>query len=121
MYTVDIFEEYDEYYTIQFLYAVYLLTFLFQAKCKVFPSDNVKENFSWYVEVLFSLYEFLLDQSGKKYLPEDVKTIKAKLLQNHIDIVFMLFYFYTYASKSLDMPGIQPSQFYGWLLYDELK
>ncbi len=103
------------------MYAVYLLTFVFQAKIKIFPYDDPQKNFSWFIEVLFSLYTFLLDQSGKKYDATIIQAYKNFLLKEHLEVLFMLYYFYQFAAKSLDIPHVQLQQFYGWLFYDELK
>lgn len=121
MYIIDEVEKHDDSYGIQFLYAVYLLTFVFQAKIKVFPFDNAKDNFARFIEILFTQYTFLLDQSGKKYDPAVIADFRKSLLQDHLEVLFMLYYFYQFAAKSLDVPQVQLQQFYGWLFYDELK
>jgi hypothetical protein len=121
LYIIDEVEKHGDDYGIQFLYAVYLLTFIFQAKIKIFPHDNAKENFSWFIEILFTQYMFLLEQSGKKFDPKIVADIRKTLLQDHLEVLFMLYYFYQFAAQSLDVPQVQLSQFYGWLFYDELK
>lgn len=121
MYCESISEIYDDNYTMQFLYAVYLMTFVLQAKIKQFPYETQEENFNWLLEVLFSLYIFLLEQSGKKRTLQNVYAIKKQLLQEHIAVFCMLYQFYQYAAKSLDVPGITPYQLHSWLFYDEIK
>ncbi len=120
-YCLHISEEYEEYYTIQFIYAVYLLSFIFQAKVKQFPNLSREDNFSWFIEVLFSLYTFLLDQTGYKYSKDIVQNIKQHLLKEHISLFFALYYFYIYCANSLDVIGVTNQQFFWWLFYDELK
>lgn len=120
-YCIHISEEYEEYYTVQFIYAIYLLSFIFQAKVKQFPNLSREDNFTWFIELLFSLYIFLLDQSGKKYSLETVQAIKQHLLKEHIALFFSLYYFYMYCADSLDIVGVNTQQFFGWLFYDELK
>jgi hypothetical protein len=109
---LDEIEKHDDIYGTQFLYSVYLLTFLFQAKIKIFPHNDPQKNFSWFIDVLFSLYGFLLEQAGKKSDTNVIQAYKNYLLKEHIEVLFMLYYFYQYAAQSLDIPHVQLQQFY---------
>jgi hypothetical protein len=62
-----------------------------------------------------------LEQSGKKHKAEDIQKIKQHLLAHHIEVFFMLLYFYRFCAKSLEVDDISTSQLHGWLFYDELK
>ncbi len=121
VYLQEIIDEEEDFYWAQFLYTIYLLTFIFQSRLKVFPWPDIQRDFSWFIEVLFSLYEFMLVQSWKKYTKSIVEKYKMFMLKTNMHVLFMLYYFYKYSNQILDIPGVQLQQFYGWLYYDELK
>lgn len=121
IYCETLTDTYDDNYVMQLLYTVYLTTFVFQSKIKQFPFQTQQENFNWMLEVFFSIYAFLLEQSGKKRTQQNVYAIKKHLLQEHIAVFCMLYQFYQYAAHSLDIPGITPYQLHTRLFYDEIK
>lgn len=104
------------------LFSVYLLTFLFQARLKVFPfADDEKANYAWFIELFFSFYKVVLDQAGVEIGAIEMEEIKQKLLQQHIQLFFMLFYVYQSVGTCIQPYGVTEKEFYGWLFYDELK
>lgn len=127
IYCQEISEEYEEHYTLNFVYAVYLLTFIFQWKVKQFPhihprtTKEKESNFSRFIQLFFSFYQFLLEQSGKVFDRTTITQIKKQLLKDHMELFFMLQYFYQYAAKTLDLPWVTIQQFFWWLFYDELQ
>lgn len=118
---LDISERYERHYALHFIYAVYLLTFIFQSKIKQFPYANEKQNFAWMVDLLFSFYELLLEQSEDWFTQDTIKDIKASLLREHMELFFMLLYFYQYTSRSLDVAGVTQQQFFWRLFYDQIQ
>lgn len=120
-YCLDVSEKYEQYYTTQYIYAVYLLTFVFESRMKQFPSGTQKEQFSWFIDVFFSFYEHVLSQTGKKVSPRIVSEIKQHLLTEHIELFFWLYYFYRYAGESLHIHDVTDYHFFWRLFYDELK
>lgn len=103
-----------------FQFTVYLMTFLFQARLKVFPSTDEKENYSWFIDLFFSFYKVVLDQAGIEIGLIELDGLKQKLLQ-HIQLFFMLFYVYQSVGTCIQPYGVSEKEFYGWLFYDELK
>ena len=57
VYFKDAMQEYPRYYFTQLIYAVYLLSFTFASRIKVFPSENNQENYNWFVDVFFDFYK----------------------------------------------------------------
>lgn len=125
IYTKDVFaaensEKKDQFF-LYFLCSVYLLTFIFQARLKVFPyGDDDKANYGWFIDVFFSFYGVVLEQAGLGMSQERFDALKQKLLQN-IQLFFMLYYVYKSVSECIQPHQISEKEFYGWLFYDELK
>ncbi|MBO4516929.1 hypothetical protein J5751_05930 [bacterium] len=67
MFMNDIFTDYDDAYFINFIFAVYLLNFVFLSRIKVFPCNDKQKNFNWFIEVFFNFYETIFHQSGQKF------------------------------------------------------
>ena len=120
IYTKSVFTDYDPQYFLYFLFSVYLLTFLFEARLKIFPSEDPEENYRWFIEVFFNFYRSVLGQAGLEIEESIFATIQKKLLSN-IQVFFMLYYFYQHISHSIYPYGVSDKEFYGWLFYDELK
>lgn len=126
IYCQDMSDEYEDHYTLNFIYAIYLLTFVFQAQIKQFPhkepksSKEIEDNFTWLIALFFSFYHFLLGQSGKVFDTATIRKIKQQFLRDHIEVFFMLMYFYQYAGRSLETFWAKAEQFFWWLFYDEL-
>lgn len=126
IYCQDMSDEYEDHYTLNFVYTIYLLTFIFQAQIKQFPyqkpttKKQKEENFTWFISLFFSFYQFLLEQTGKVFDTATIRQIKQQFLKDHIEVFFMLMYFYEYTARSLETPWVTPQQFFGWLFYDEL-
>lgn len=120
IYTRDAFDEKQQQYFLHFLFAVYLLTFIFQARLKVFPKGEHKENYTRFIELFFSFYKVVLDQAGLEVGQKEFETIKQKLLK-HIQLFFMLYYLYQRVNECIQPYGVSEKEFYGWLFYDELK
>lgn len=120
LYTRPAFKGKSEQLFLYFLFTIYLLTFLFQARLKVFPSTDDKENYSWFIDLFFSFYKVVLDQAWIEIGAMEMDALKQKLLQ-HIQVFFMLYYVYQSIGTCIQPHGISEKEFYGWLFYDELK
>lgn len=120
LYVKDLFSWYRQEFFLNFLYTAYLLFFLFSAKIKIFPFDNKQENYNRFIEIFFSFYEFIFQQTGKIIDKKEFEKIKKELV-NNVEIFFFLFYSYekfnTLFSNKKD-PG---KEFYMRLFGDEIK
>lgn len=120
LYVKDIFRSYPPEYYLNFLYTVFLLSFVFLARIKVFPYVDREKNYNWFVETMFSFYEFVFQQTGKKVDPTIIKSLKKALL-NQIDLFFLLFATYKNFNTLFVHQHVTDKDFYSWLFYDELK
>ena len=120
IYTKDIFSKYPDDYLINFLYAIYLLTFVFLARIKIFPHKKKQENYNRFIEVFFSFYRFVFEQTWKNIDENIFKKIQKELL-SQIEIFFMLFYYYQKINWLLYSDQISSNDFYWWIFYDEIR
>lgn len=63
LYVKDIFRAYPPEYYLNFLYTIFLLSFVFLSRIKVFPYTDRETNYNWFVETMFSFYEFVFQQT----------------------------------------------------------
>ncbi len=120
LYVKDIFRQYPPEYYLNFLYAVFLLSFVFLARLKIFPYKDREKNYNWFIETMFSFYEFVFQQTGKKADPVIIKALKKELL-NQIEVFLTLFSVYKNLNTLFVHPDIVDQDIYAWLFYDELK
>ncbi|MCX6824875.1 MAG: hypothetical protein NTY80_01505 [candidate division SR1 bacterium] len=120
LYVKDIFRAYPPEYYLNFLYTIFLLSFVFLSRIKVFPYTDRETNYNWFVETMFSFYEFVFQQTGKKADPVIIKTLKKELL-NHIELFFLLFAVYKNFNDIFVHEDVTDKDFYSRLFYDELK
>jgi hypothetical protein len=69
---------------------------------------------------MFSFYEFVFQQTGKKVDPAIVKALKKELL-NQIELFFLLFAVYKNFNGIFVHPQVADKDVYSRLFYDELK
>ena len=69
---------------------------------------------------MFSFYEFVFQQTGKKIDPAIVKALKKELL-NQIELFFLLFAVYKNFNGIFVHPHVTDKDVYSRLFYDELK
>jgi len=120
LYVKDIFRSYPPDYYLNFLYTIYLLSFVFLSRIKVFPHKDREKNYNWFVETMFSFYEFVFQQTGKKIDPVIIKSLKKELL-NQIELFFLLFAVYKNFNTIFVHSQVTDKDLYSWLFYDELK
>jgi len=120
LYVKDIFRAYPAEYYLNFLYTVFLLSFVFLSRIKIFPYKDREKNYNWFVETMFSFYEFVFQQTGKKADPIIIKKLKKELL-NQIELFFLLFAVYQNFNTVFIHPDVSDKDLYSWLFYDELK
>lgn len=120
IYTKDIFSKYPDDYHINFLYAIYLLTFVFLARIKIFSKNNKQEDYNRFIEVFFSFYRFVFEQTWKNIDENIFKNIQKELL-SQIEVFFMLFYYYQKINWLLYNDQISQNDFYWRIFYDELR
>jgi hypothetical protein len=80
MYVEKIFRKYDNDYFLNFLFAIYLLNFVFLARIKIFPEDSNEADYNWFIDVFFNFYKTIFSQSGQKLDLEIFEEIKKELL-----------------------------------------
>lgn len=106
---------FPEYYFVQLIYTVFLLSFTFVSRVKVFPSEHDQENYNWFVEVFFDFYKITFEELQTKISDSDFFAVKKAVLQETA-FCFLLFHFYKklnslLAEKSLD------TDYLDWLLW----
>ena len=106
---------FPEYYFVQLIYTVFLLSFTFVSRVKVFPSEHDQENYNWFVEVFFDFYKITFEQLRTKISDSDFFAVKKAVLQETA-FCFLLFHFYKklnslLAGKSSD------TDYLDWLLW----
>ncbi|AHB41386.1 hypothetical protein P148_SR1C00001G0595 [candidate division SR1 bacterium RAAC1_SR1_1] len=120
LYTRDCFENEEQDFFLNFLYTTYLLFFVFSAKIKNFPYTSKEDNYNRFIEVFFSFYEFIFQQTGKKPDKATFARIKKNLLSK-VEIFFFLFYSYQKYNKLFTSEQFPDEEFYKRLFSDELK
>lgn len=120
LYVKDIFRTYPPEYYLNFLYTVFLLSFIFLSRIKIFPYKDREKNYNWFIEIIFSFYEFVFQQTGEKIDPLIVKALKKSLL-NHVELFFLLFAVYKNFNTLFVHKNVSDKDIYTWLFYDELK
>lgn len=120
IYTRDCFENEEQDFFLNFLYATYLLFFVFSAKIKNFPYKTKEDNYNWFIELFFNFYEFIFQQTGKKLDKTTFNRIKKKLL-NKVEVFFFLFYSYQKYNKVFTSEQFPDNEFYKRLFADEIK
>ncbi|USN54549.1 MAG: hypothetical protein H6765_08600 [Candidatus Peribacteria bacterium] len=66
VYVKDIFKPHHHSYFTAYLVSIYLLTFVFTARIKVFPNTDKEKDYRRFVELFFDFYEISLRQYGVK-------------------------------------------------------
>ena len=85
----------------QLIYIIYLLSFTFASRVKVFPSDKEQENYNWFIDVFFDAYKSTFDQLQVKITKKELDKIKKSLLQE-TPYFFLLFHFYKKLNSLLE-------------------
>lgn len=119
-YLKDIFRGYPEQYFINFLYTIYLLSFVFLARIKIFPYEKKEQNYNWMIDIIFSFYHFVFEQTAKTINEKHVQEIKKNLLWE-IELLFFLFEYYQNLNNLFYNEKISPNEFYERVFYDEIR
>lgn len=93
LYFSEAMEEFPDYYFVQLLYTVFLLSFTFVARIKVFPYQQQQENYNRFVEVFFDFYRITFLHLDTKISKEDFESVKKALLRQ-TSFFFLLFHYY---------------------------
>ena len=120
IYLEKIFRKYPNEYFLNFLFAIYLLNFVFLARIKVFPFDNRQKNYNRFVEILFNFYEIVFEQSKHKLDYGFLEEIKREILWE-INLLFLLFEHFKLFNWAFKNSDGNDEDFYKWIFYDELK
>lgn len=118
--THQIFKDYHHSYFLNFLFCIYLLTFVFTSRIKVFPFTTKEENTARFIEVFFEFYKLIFEQTGKKIADHTFQTIKKELLK-HIELFFCLFYFYQHCQNIFKPEEVSEKELYMWMFHEEIK
>ena len=106
---------FPEYYFIQLIYTVFLLSFTFISRVKVFPSEHDQENYNWFVDVFFDFYKITFEQLQTKISDSDFFAVKKAVLQETA-FCFLLFHFYK-KLNSLLAEKSSDTDYLDWLLW----
>ena len=106
---------FPEYYFVQLIYTVFLLSFTFVSRVKVFPSEHDQENYNWFVEVFFDFYKITFEQLQTKISDSDFFAVKKAVLQETA-FCFLLFHFYK-KLNSLLAEKSSDTAYLDWLLW----
>ena len=106
---------FPEYYFVQLIYTVFLLSFTFVSRVKVFPSEHDQENYNWFVEVFFDFYKITFGQLQTKISDSDFFAVKKAVLQETA-FFFLLFHFYK-KLNSLLAEKSSDTDYLDWLLW----
>jgi len=120
IYTKDVFEDYGDEYFLNFLFASYLINFVFLARIKVFPYSDKQKNYNRFVDTFFNFYKMVFAQSWQKIDPKIFEEIKKKLLWE-VNTFFLLFEHYKLFNNLFDHKAENAQSFYEWIFYDEIK
>ncbi|HOG15637.1 MAG TPA: hypothetical protein PK674_03550, partial [Candidatus Absconditabacterales bacterium] len=115
-----IFRKYPNEYFLNFLFAIYLLNFVFLARIKVFPFDDTQKDYNWFIEILFNFYELIFEQSKHKMDYAFLGKIKREVL-GEINFLFLLFEHSKLFNGVFKNSDESDEYFYKWIFYDELK
>jgi len=122
LYLFDVFDKWEENLFVDAMYALYLLTFLFASRIKVFPWIDEKSDFEWFVDLYFNFYETVVSQLKHKITKKNLKEIRMKML-THIEIFFMMFYYEKRVGR-LYLLGTEwtkySNDFYQWIFGPQL-
>ena len=116
----EVFSQRGYNYGYYFLVAVYLLSFVFIARLRVFPEGDPKVRYQWFVDTIFSFYELVLRQNGILVDEEALASFRSASLQ-HLQLFFFLFYFYQKLNQLFYSPTIADKEFYTRLFFDDMK
>ena len=120
LYVKDIFGKYPPEYYLNFLYTIFLLHFVFISRVKIFPSQNTETNYNRCIDVFFSFYAFVFQQTGQTADPKLLLEIKKTIL-NQTEIFFVLLAMYQECNKVFAHRNTNDKDMYARLFYDELK
>ena len=122
LYLYEAFDEWEENIFVDALYTFYLLTFLFVVRIKVFPWDDEKSDFQWFVDLYFNFFEIVASQLKHKVTKWQLQKLRTKMLV-HIDIFFMMFYYERRVNNLLIGSGNLSknyyNEFYQWLFWSQ--
>lgn len=113
LYFKDAMMLFSRHYFVQLVYTVFLLTFTFVGRIKVFPSDQDQENYNWFVEVFFDFYKITFEQLQTEVTEKEFQAVKKALLQE-TTFFFFLFYFYKRLNRLLEDKS-SDEDFLDWL------
>lgn len=106
---------FPDYYFVQLIYTVFLLSFTFVSRVKVFPSEHDQENYNWFVEVFFDFYKITFEQLQTKISDSDFFAVKKAVLQETA-FCFLLFHFYK-KLNSLLADKSSDTDYLDWILW----
>jgi len=120
IYAKESFTSFASVYYVNFLYTVYLLSFVFFSRIRVFVIWTEKEKYNWFIELFFEFYKFVFEQNSKRINKEQFESVKKKLISNS-DIFILLFEYYQHINTIFDDKDISSEEYYSWLFYDDIK
>lgn len=120
LYVKNDLEQYNNNYLIDFVVTIYLITFIFISRLKVFPNISQKESYNWFIDVFFEFYFYVISQNNENIDLQEFEQVKIVLLKN-IQLFFMLFYFFQSVNNVFSNKALSSKEYYSLLFYDELQ
>jgi hypothetical protein len=109
-------DEKDELF-VDCLYALYLLSFLFAARIKVFPGKSDQADFNRFVELFFDFYGIVLSQLKHKITKEQFAKVKKKLIAK-LEVFFLMFHYYRRINQFFSYQS-EESDYFLWLFGEQ--
>ena len=99
---------------------VYLLTFMFVSRLRIFPEGKKEDRYQWCIDLFFDFYLLVARKYGCIIDAEIFAQFKKDLLVE-VQLFFFLFYFYQKVGALFAHSFLEPKEFYSWLFADDLK
>lgn len=90
------FKDYKPTVFVNFIFTIYLFSYVMMSKMKVFPHKNEQDNFNRFIELFFAFYEIVLIQTGSNLEGLSIQKIKTQLLQHNDRRHILIEYYQSY-------------------------
>jgi len=124
VYFENIFTSSQEKYFNWLINTIYIMSFLFWSRIKVFPenpSNDKNKDVKWMLEVFVNVFDFVMSQTYQKYSKKTILKLKNNLIKENINVFFMLSVYFFKINQILECGYIQSSELYSRLFYDDFN
>ena len=99
---------------------LYLLTFVFFARVKVFPYKNDRENFNWYMKLLNNFFAYRLTKAKIKISSIKYEKLFSSLASN-LDLHMFIFKLYKNLNQVLENQSFGDKEVYSWIFSWDMR